>query len=862
MPNQSDNQRSGLGSRQITSVMLASFILLSQTVSLAAHGAASDASSKPVLKAIDPSQAKMDTIPKPQAPPSTLNPMGGIQGAPISANKPGALPGQSPPGWVPYQQGGYPAPAYGQQGGYAQPQYQQPAYAAAPPGYPTGAPTVYPPAQGGYQSGYPASPQGYPSYPPQQQQYGYGQAPPQQPPNYGYGQQPAYGAPATSPPGYPSMPASQPSYSNYSTPPGFVQPGANTYQQRPPGSYQQPPAQNAYQQPAQNGYQQPAQNSPPPGNFPAGRARLGGGHPNLVPQGTPPQSGPQSTGGFSGGGFSNNPGQQGGGYQQPPGFVQSQPQGYSQGGYPPQSSPGYPQQAGYGGAAAGGQFASNNYPSPNLIPDFDKPLPLDASSRGPAQMWTTNQVVPAGGNPGMQPGSNPGTGYGAAQGAPPTDPNEARVARLEKVAFGSTYPEHEVEDRVDHLEKEIFGDKSTADLQSRLIRLENKLGGGNSFGSPMRSQSRGQFGGYGAGGYAQPLAPSMPGRSNFVAQSQPNSAAPSDGGLVAQSQPALIAPPVAAKATELALKAPDDPNGPGSAVPPGSTTGSSDDDDATTTPTSSDDASASPDEDSGMPDTADDDSTPPPSDTTDGVSTPAGRGAGSTDLKAMASGSDSPTASATGSASDTGGKSAAKKFVPKIPYDKSAGDYADRISRFVNNSTARWTNFPVRVRLPEDGNADWKKLMDLGMEKWGRYLPLKKATAAEGADIEVSFVNHLTPRVLGVTRLTVTGGKMKVFVFMLRPNYYPSIPEKVLAHAFLHELGHALGIFGHSDKPTDAMSTFEMASAGSGKLTQDKLGSLSTRDVNTLKVIYDANPLPEDFNMTAPQEWGYVHEPS
>lgn len=101
---------------------------------------------------------------------------------------------------------------------------------------------------------------------------------------------------------------------------------------------------------------------------------------------------------------------------------------------------------------------------------------------------------------------------------------------------------------------------------------------------------------------------------------------------------------------------------------------------------------------------------------------------------------------------------------------------------------------------------------------------------------------------------------MKVFVFMLRPNYYPAIPEKVLAHAFMHELGHAIGIFGHSDKQTDAMYAFEIAS--NGKLTQEKLGTLSTRDVNTLKVIYDAKPLPEDFNMSAPQEWGYTHEAS
>lgn len=393
------------------------------------------------------------------------------------------------------------------------------------------------------------------------------------------------------------------------------------------------------------------------------------------------------------------------------------------------------------------------------------------------------------------------------------DPNEARVARLEKIAFGSTYPEHEVEDRVDHLEKEIFTDKSTGDLQERLNRLERKLCGGTSgsFGSPMKQS--GQYGSYAGGASSVAVAPSVP---------------------------------------QLALKSPDDPPSSQGSVPSDSSSGSSDDDEGSASQSSGDDSTTAQDDAGSMDGESSDDDAASASDTADGVSTQKGKGPAASDLKAMATGTSSPTEAST--------KGRTKSVAPRIPYDKGAGDYANRISRFVNNSTARWTTFPVRVRLPEGENNDWKKSMEVGLEKWGRYIPLKTATVSETADIEVSFVNHLTPRVLGVTRLTVTGGRMKVFVFMLRPNYYPAIPEKVLAHAFMHELGHAIGIFGHSDKPSDAMFTFEIAS--NGKLTQEKLGTLSTRDVNTLKVIYDAKPLPEDFNMSAPQEWGYTHESS
>jgi len=757
------------GRKRLAASLCLTVLLLSPGLNVyAATGkASSSSSSKPSLKAIDPSQAKMDSMPQAASP--SPNPLGGIQGAPISADKPQSLPQG---GWAPqYPPGsGYPAPSY------VQPQAQRPAY---PPQYQGG----YPPQQPAYGQGYPqqqqmpAAPPGYPQYPPQQPQYGYGQPPAPQygAPQYGggYGAQPGF---VQSPPGYPQMPPQQPPQQT-ALPPGFVQPNQQQQQQQQ-------------------------------GNFPAGRARLGGGHPNLVPQGAPATAGPTAPPGF----VPNQPYQ--GGYPPPQGGYGGQPgfnPGYQQqggyapqgGGYPPQGGGyapqgGYPPQGGY--APTGGP--PSQFPSASLIPEFGKPLPMDASNKGPAQMWTTNQP--------MQ-----GTGGGGMGGPPAQDPDEARVTRLEKVAFGSTYPEHEVIDRVDHLEKEIFGDTSNGDLSSRLRRLENKLGGGSgNFGSPMRGSQ--QYGSYSGG------SPS----GNFPAPSvrQPQSAI-AGGGAPQQTSSDDPPPDAGLAATQLALKQPS-----GAASP-----------DDTASASASDDGSATEDE-------ADDAPASSSSDTTDSGPAPQASG-GSTDLKVMAGGGSQ-------SSSDTAG--APVKL--RIPFDKGAGDYTDRISKFVNNTTARWTHFPVKVRLPEDVTPDWKKLMEPAVDKWGRYVPLKFASQTESADIEVSFVNHLVPRVLGVTRLTVTSGRMKVYIFMLRPNYYPQLAEKTLTAAFIHELGHAIGLFGHSDKPGDAMYTFE--TVGNGKLTQEKLGSVSARDVNTLKKIYDSEPLPDDFNLSAPQEWSLFTEAS
>jgi predicted Zn-dependent protease len=746
--------------------------------------AASTAQTKPPLKAIDSSNAKMDPIP---------NGVGafGIQSGSVngaSGNQSFGLPAG---GNSPYQ---FRAQGYGLQG--YQPSYPQPGQYQGMPGYAGQSYPNQPPAYPGYQT--PNQYGGAPQYGSSQQQYG-------QLPMYGGGYG---GAPAVqAPPGYPQMPPQNGAANQL--PPGFVPSGTQQQQQQTPN------------------------------NFPAGRARLGGGHPNLVPQGAPQSAGPGPAGFAGQGSYPQMNTVQpvyGGGYPQG-GYQQPAPGGYGQ------APGGYSQPAGYttGGASAQ-QFAQTNFPNPNMIPEFGKSLPTDATNKGSAGMWATNQMYPGtaggadayggaagyGGNGAY--GGNGGGNYGpsgAVGNAPSSGGNsqdEARVARLEKVAFGSTYPEHEVEDRVDHLEKEIFGEKSSGDMNSRLQRLEVKLGGSSgSFGSPR------SYGGSPSVG-TQSLAAaagSLPSAPRSLSAS-PGSLADSTASLKAQPESLIAqAASLSAAGQKLALKQPGDEPQPTSPPESGAAESEWDDDAPAPMPADDDDsgaASGSP-SSTGDPD-SDSESLPPP-DTTDGARLPSGKS------KEMV----------------------AKSPFLKIPFDKGAGDYMNRITTFVNNTTAHWTRFPVRVRLPEDASPEWRKLMEPGVEKWSRYVPLKTANRNESADIEVSFVNHLVPRVLGVTRLTVASGQMKVFIYMLRPSYYPQLPEKTLAGAFLHELGHAIGIFGHSDKPTDAMYTCEVSPSGRGKLTQEKLGAVSSRDINTLKLIYDAEPLPADFNLSAPEEW-------
>jgi len=357
-----------------------------------------------------------------------------------------------------------------------------------------------------------------------------------------------------------------------------------------------------------------------------------------------------------------------------------------------------------------------------MIPEFGKPLPAPASNRGSGgQAWTA------------------GTRGPAARGG---GSDEERVGRLEQTAFGSTYPEHDVADRVDHLEKEVFGSRGTGSLKERIVRLEKRLTGGSAFGN-------GAFGGSKSGDKPE-------------------------GASLARASSAPV----------------------GQVFPEGNKADTS--------------------------------------------------GGAAPDDGAPAELSQEPQLS----------HKTAAEVVEALPYDKKAGDYFKELHLFEGDRAARWDSFPVRVRLPESSPDVWKESLQEGVDLWGQYIPLRVARRNESADIEVSWVNHLVPRVLGVTRLTVFGGRMKVNIYLLRPSYYqPGVSEKSLVGVIEHELGHALGIFGHSREKGDTMYEFVILPGKGGKLSQTKFGSLSSRDVNTLKRIYEKKPLPDGFSTSNPMEW-------
>lgn len=188
-------------------------------------------------------------------------------------------------------------------------------------------------------------------------------------------------------------------------------------------------------------------------------------------------------------------------------------------------------------------------------------------------------------------------------------------------------------------------------------------------------------------------------------------------------------------------------------------------------------------------------------------------------------------------------------------------DYFDQIQSTPVGALV-WSKFPILIDVEPVQNPVqnklWQDSASIAIREWGKYLPLQPTDDRNQADI-IMVRSALAPRVsrdpkTGQLNIPRARSAETRYEFYLRPvqggktilshrmtiQVSPTQTAEYTTAALRHELGHALGIWGHSPRETDLMYFSQVR-------TPPKI---SQRDLNTLKRIYQQPtrlgwPLPE-----------------
>jgi hypothetical protein len=156
----------------------------------------------------------------------------------------------------------------------------------------------------------------------------------------------------------------------------------------------------------------------------------------------------------------------------------------------------------------------------------------------------------------------------------------------------------------------------------------------------------------------------------------------------------------------------------------------------------------------------------------------------------------------------------------------------------------RWAQLPITVFfttnsvIPNSGGITYEDLYRQGFQQWEDALGVNlwmEVNDSASAQLKVTTKFTAPQNTLAITTVNFFRGETTLQGAVMTVNSWPAIANSDYTPTAAHELGHALGIGGHSDSVADIMF-----------FTGNRSGFLTTPDLNTLRTAYC------NFSLTKP----------
>ncbi|EKE04375.1 MAG: hypothetical protein ACD_20C00085G0032 [uncultured bacterium] len=178
-----------------------------------------------------------------------------------------------------------------------------------------------------------------------------------------------------------------------------------------------------------------------------------------------------------------------------------------------------------------------------------------------------------------------------------------------------------------------------------------------------------------------------------------------------------------------------------------------------------------------------------------------------------------------------------------LEYATSEGNYFDNIRKQRDDKVQRWGDFPVYIYIAKTRDQKKMQAAQKAIENWSKHIQLALINNDKDANIIINWDengNNVIESTL------ISNSNRTSYQALIQAGYYkhPDTLEKYL----MHEIGHSIGLWGHSDDPADIMYNFKETNPNMTNCSKGpKCVSINTapqepskRDINTLIRIYNS----------------------